>query len=124
MPKVKPQLIFLLLHPSAAYFLVSIRELPFPFVENLRQVSSERNSTSTRVTELEAQVLSLREEVANAKRETAAALTRAESAELREEAASKQEEELTPQVQAFVNSLSGECSNFSCLVNSLIVCQC
>ena len=101
-----------------------IPELHFSIVDNLRQVSSERDSTSTRVAELEAQLLSLREEVASAKRETAAALARAENAESREEAASKQEEELTPRVQALVNSLSGECSNFSCLVNSLIVCQC
>ena len=73
-----------------------IHELPYPIVENLSQVSSERDSTSTRVAELEDQVVSLREEVANAKREAAAALTRAENAESREEAATKQEEELTP----------------------------
>ena len=92
MPKVKPQLSFRLLHPSAAPLLVLIRELPFPSIENLRQVSSERDSTSTRITELEAQVLSLREEVVKAKEETAAALTRAKSAKSKEEAASKQEE--------------------------------
>ena len=80
-----------------------IREFPFPFIENLRQVSSERDSTSTRVVELEPQVLSLREEVAKAKEETAAALTCAKSAESKEEVASKQEEELTPRVQALVN---------------------
>ena len=101
-----------------------IHELPFPVVENLRQVSSERDSTSTRVAELEAQVLSLREEVANAKRETAAALTHAENAESREEAATKQEKELTPRVQALVNSLPGECSNFLYLVNFLFVHRC
>ena len=52
------------------------------------------------------------------KEETAAALTRAENAESKEEAASKHEEDLTPRVQALVNSLSGECSNFCCLLNS------
>ena len=77
-----------------------IPKLHFSIVENLRQVSSERDSTSTRVAELEAQVVSLHEEVANVKRETAAALTHAENAESREEAATKQEEELTPRVQA------------------------
>ena len=81
-------------------------------MENLSQVSSERDSSSTRVTELEAQVLSLRDEVDEAKKENAAALTRAERAESKEEAANKQEEELTPWVQALVNSLSGECSHF------------
>ena len=96
MPKVKLQLSFQLLHLSAVSFLVLILELPFSFVVNLRQVSSERDSTSTRIAELEAQVLSLREEVVKAKEETAAALTRAESAESKEDAASKQEEELTP----------------------------
>ena len=95
-------------------------ELLFPYVENLSQVSSERDSSSTRVAELEAQVLSLREEVDKANKETAAALARAERAQSKEEAPSKQEEELTPRVQALVNSLSGECSNFSRLYLRLI----
>ena len=94
MPKVRNHLVFRFLHSVAVLLLAKYSNCVF--VENLRQVSSERDSTSTRVAELEAQVLSLREEVASAKRETATALARAETAELREEAAAKQEEELTP----------------------------
>ena len=85
---------FSILPPS--FSLLNIQTGFSIFAENLRQVSSERDSTSTRVAELEAQVLSLREEVASAKRETATALARTETAESREEAAAKQEEELTP----------------------------
>ena len=92
MPKVKHQLSFRLLHLSSVSFLRLTPELPFPFVENLSQVSSERDSSSTRIAELEAQIHSLREEVDKAKKETAAALTHAERVESKEEAASKQEE--------------------------------
>ena len=122
--KGKPQSSLRLLLRSSVFFPVLALDLLFPYVENLSQVSSDRDSSSTRVAGLEAQVLSLREEVDKEKKETAAALTRAKRAESKEEAASKKVEELTPRVQALVNSLSSECSNFSRLLNSLIACQC
>ena len=78
------------------YPITCVNTSTFSHLENLSQVSSERDSSSTRIAELEAQVLSLRKEVDEAKKETAAALTRAERAESKEEAANKQEEELTP----------------------------
>ena len=122
MPKVRNHFVFWLLRSAAVFRLAKYSN--YVFVENLRQVSSERDSTSTRVAELEAQVLSLREEVASAKREAATALGHAETTESREEVAAKQEEELTPRVQALVNSLSGDCFNSSYLLNFSVEHQC
>ena len=77
-------------------------------LEHLSQVTSDRDSSNARVTELEARVAALEKELAAAKNEAAAALTRAEEATTKEHAALQQEEELTPRVQAVVNSLTGK----------------
>ena len=81
----------------------------------MTHVTSDRDSSNTRIVELETKVSILEREVAAAKREVVAALTRAEKAELKEQAVSKQEEERTPRVQALVNSLTGKnlCLPFS-----------
>ena len=76
------------------------------FLGHLSQVTSDRDSSNARVTELETRVAALEKELAAAKEEAAAALTRAEEATTKEQATLQQEEELTPQVQAVVNSLT------------------
>ena len=77
-------------------------------LDHLSQVTSDRDSSNARVTELEARVAALEKELAAAKNEVADALTRAEEATTKEQAALQQEEELTPRVQAVVNSLTGK----------------
>ena len=63
--------------------------------EHLSQVALDRDSSNTRVTELEARVIALEKELATAKDQAAAALARAEEATTKEQAALQLEEDLT-----------------------------
>ena len=84
--------------------------LSFRIADHLIQVTSDRDSSNSRVTKLESQVAALQKEATCAKREAADALSRAEEAERKEWEATQLQESLIPQLQAVVNSLSGKFS--------------
>ena len=87
------------------YFLIHVLLL-LCLSEHLSQVTSDRDSSNARVTELENRIAALEKEADVAKKEAAAVVKRAEKAELKEKAAAKQEEDLIPRLEAIVNSLT------------------